>query len=78
MQSIEAARMAGAAARMMDTFQRGLLTLDRLRNGGRQVVTVQHVNVGDSGQAVVAGEVSTGSRRGRKRTVAGRKGDQQK
>jgi hypothetical protein len=75
MQSIEAARMAGAAARMMDTFQRGLLTLDRLRNGGRQVVTVQHVNVGDGGQAVVAGEVSTG---GRKRTVAGRKGDQQK
>jgi hypothetical protein len=76
MQSIEAARMAGAAARMMDTFQRGLLTLDRLRNGGRQVVTVQHVNVGDGGQAVVAGEVSTGGRWSRKRTVA--KGDQQK
>jgi hypothetical protein len=75
-QSIEAARMGAAAARMMDTFQRGLLTLDRLRNGGRQVVTVQHVNVGDGGQAVVAGKVSTGGRRSRKRKVA--RGTQQK
>src|SRR4051812_39007392 len=32
-QSIEAARMAGSAARMMETFQRGTLTLERLRNG---------------------------------------------
>jgi hypothetical protein len=71
MQSIEAARMAGAAARMMEAFQRGLLTLDRLRNGGRQVVTVQHVNVGDGGRAVVAGKVSTGGQRSRKRKAAG-------
>ena len=40
--SIEAARMANTAARLMDAYQRGLLTLDRMRNGGRQVVTVQH------------------------------------
>ena len=58
-QSIEAARMATAAARLMDTYQRGLLTLDRLRNGGRQVVTVQHVQVNDGGKAIVAGTVKT-------------------
>ncbi len=55
--SIEAARMANTAARLMETYQRALLTLDRLRNGGRQVMTVQHVSVGNGGQAVVAGTV---------------------
>jgi hypothetical protein len=59
-QSIEAARMAGAAARMMETFQRAALTLERLRNGGKQVVVVQHVTVADGGQAVVAGAVTGG------------------
>lgn len=54
----EAARTATAAARLMDVFARGALALDRLRNGGRQVVTVQHVTVQDGGQAVVAGSVS--------------------
>jgi hypothetical protein len=60
----EAARMACAAARLMDSYQRGLLTLDRLRNGGRQVVTVQHVKVEGGGQAIVAGEMRAGGRRG--------------
>src|SRR6266567_3720849 len=55
--SIEAARMANTAARLMDAYQRGLLTLERIRNGGRQVVTVQHVAVSAGGQAVVAGTV---------------------
>jgi hypothetical protein len=59
---IEAARMANTAARLMDAYQRGLLTLDRMRNGGRQVVTVQHVNVSAGGQAVVAGSVGTRNR----------------
>lgn len=62
--SIEAARMAGVSARLMDTFQRGLLTLDRLRNGGKQVVTVQHVTVEGGGQAVVAGSVAGAVERG--------------
>src|SRR4051812_9315910 len=31
---------------------------DRLRNGGRQTVVVQHVSVADGGQAVVAGHVA--------------------
>jgi hypothetical protein len=44
---------------MMESFNQGLLTLDRLRNGRRQVVTVQHVTVGPGGQAIVTGEVIT-------------------
>src|SRR5260221_523332 len=64
--SVEAARLANAAARMMDAFQKGTLTLDRLRRGGRQVVTVQHVNVEAGGQAVVAaGSVKAGGPRTR-------------
>ncbi len=58
--SIEASRMANTGARLMETFQRGALTLDRLRNGGRQVVQVQHVTVSDGGQAVVAGTIQPG------------------
>lgn len=63
MQSIEAARMAAAAARLLDASQRAALTLERLRNGGRQVVTVQHVAVGAGGKAVVAGTVGRGGGR---------------
>ena len=60
LQSIEAARMAAAAARLMDASQRAALTLERLRNGGRQLVTVQHVTVREGGRAVVAGTVKRG------------------
>lgn len=62
--SIEASRMANTAARLLDAYQRGLLTLERMRNGGRQTVTVQHVNVSAGGQAVVAGAMGTRGRRG--------------
>jgi hypothetical protein len=58
--NVEAARSANAAARASEAFQHGMLTLDRLRNGGRQTVVVQHVNVRDGGQAVVAGAVQDG------------------
>jgi hypothetical protein len=61
-QSIEAARMTAASARAMDSYQRGLLTLERLRNGGKQTVVVQHVAVSDGGQAVVAGTLTPGGR----------------
>ena len=63
MRSIEAARMAAAAARLLDASQRAALTLERLRSGGRQVVTVQHVTVGEGGRAVVAGTVKRGGGR---------------
>ena len=65
MQSTEAARMARAAARVLECSQRAAQTLNQLRNGGRQTVTVQHVTVQDGGQAVVAGTLKRG-RGGRK------------
>ncbi len=59
----EATRSATAGARVLAAFAQGALALDRLRNGNRQVVTVQHVTVADGGQAVVAGTVTTGKQR---------------
>jgi hypothetical protein len=59
---VETARLINASARMMSAYQSGLLTLHRLRTGGKQTVTVQHVNV-TGGQAVVAGQFQTGGRR---------------
>ncbi len=69
--SVEAGRMVNASARMMDTYQRALLTLERLRNGGKQTVVVQHVTVADGGQAVVAGQVKPGAKRQRVRSGGG-------
>jgi hypothetical protein len=63
MQSIEAARMATAATRVLEIAQHGMLAFERMRHGGRQVVTVQHVTVQEGGQAVVAGSVKPGRRR---------------
>ena len=68
--NIQATRLAGATARVMSTFQQGLLTLQRLRTGGQQVVTVQHVQVNEGGQAVVAGTVGRGSRKRETRGAA--------
>jgi hypothetical protein len=56
----EASRVANASAKMMDAFQKGTLALHKLRTGGKQVVTVQHVNVSDGGQAVVTGGINQG------------------
>lgn len=60
--NLEATRTANAVARLMLAFQQGATTVQRLRTGGRQVVTVQHVAVGPGGQAIVAGAVTTGGR----------------
>jgi hypothetical protein len=56
----EASRVANSSARMMDAFQKGVLALHKLRTGGTQTVTVQHVNVSDGGQAVVTGGIRGG------------------
>ena len=64
--SVEAGRCMNASARMMDTFQHGLLTIQKLRSGGQQTVVVQHVNVGDGGRAMVAGEVKVRGKKVRK------------
>lgn len=53
----EKARLLNLAARMMETYQKGLLTLDRIRSKGEQRIVVQYVNVKDGGQAII-GNVS--------------------
>jgi hypothetical protein len=61
----ESARFGQLAARFMDTYQRGLQTLAKLRTGNRQTVTVihQHVMVA-GGQVAVAGAVNPGGGQG--------------
>ena len=55
--NLRVTRLAGAASRLMMAFQQGMVTLDRLRSGGKQTIVVQHVQVNEGGQAVVAGKV---------------------
>ena len=57
--SVEACRLVNASARLMSVFQDAMLTLQKLRTGGNQTVTVQHVNVAAGAQAVI-GNVRTG------------------
>jgi len=61
---VESARYANASARLMSAFQQSLLTLQRLRTGGSQTVTVQHVNVGQGGKAVIGNVQAEGGNRG--------------
>lgn len=61
--SVEACRLANSAARLMSVYQDGLLTLQRLRTGGKQLVTVQHVTVGPGGQAVIGNVQTRGAKR---------------
>jgi len=56
----DAGRLTNAAARMMQAFQSGVLTLHKIRTGGKQVVVVQHVDVSSGGQALVAGNMNAG------------------
>ena len=55
---IERCRMINTASKLMDICQKGLNTIHKVRNGGQQTVTVQHVQVGDGGQAVVNGSAN--------------------
>jgi hypothetical protein len=61
--SVEACRLTNSAARLMSVFQDGLLTLQKLRTGGNQTVTVQHVNVESGAQAVIGNVQTRGARR---------------
>ena len=47
------AAMASAAARLMRAYATQVETLRRLRNGGSQVVRVEHVHVNEGGQALI-------------------------
>jgi hypothetical protein len=55
--NLEKLRLTNAAARMMQSFQEGMKLLHKIRSGGRQTVVVQHVQVSEGGQAVIAGGV---------------------
>ncbi len=57
-------RYGNAAARLMDVYQTGLLTLLKLKTNGQQRVVVQYVNVQEGGKAVVAGNVGGSRRKG--------------
>ena len=57
--NVEVCRLGGTVARLAVAYQAGFLALQRARSGGRQVVTVQHVHVGDGGQAVVAAKIGS-------------------
>ena len=55
----ELQRLTNSVARLMGAYQQGMLTLQKLKTGGNQTVTVQHVNISPGGQAVI-GNVQTG------------------
>ena len=57
---IHMVRLMNLANRSMETFQKGLLTMKRLRSSGEQRIMVQHVDVRDGGQAVIA-QLASGS-----------------
>jgi len=67
--SIEAARLAHAAGKLMGAFADTVLTVQRRRSGGKQVVQVIHqqVAVGAGGKAIVAGAVKGRGKAGGKR-----------
>jgi hypothetical protein len=56
---VEGARLSNAAARMMQVYQEAFLTLQKIRTGGKQTVVVQHVQVAEGGQAVIAGSMKS-------------------
>jgi len=53
--SVIQSRKLNSANRLMQTFQQAMVTLAKTRTGGKQTVVVQHVQVNDGGQAIVAG-----------------------
>jgi len=59
---LEIPRLANAAARLMESFQNGFLTLHRARGAAKQTIVVQHVQVTGQGQAVVAGALERTTR----------------
>jgi len=56
---VEMARLSNTAARMMQVYQEAFLALHKIRTGGKQTVVVQHVQVSEGGQAVIAGSVKS-------------------
>lgn len=53
-------KISNTSARLMETFQKGALALNKLRTGGKQMVIVKHqqVQVNEGGQAIVTNELT--------------------
>lgn len=51
------------SAKMMNSAQQGMLTLQKLRNGGAQQMVIQHVHVEDGGQAVIGAVQARGEKK---------------
>jgi hypothetical protein len=51
--------MASAAARLLRAYATQVEALRRLRNGGSQLVRVEHVHVNEGGQALIGNVKST-------------------
>jgi hypothetical protein len=58
--NLRVTRLATAMCRVMGSYQQATAALQRLRSGGQQTVVVQHVQVSEGGQAIVAGEIKAG------------------
>jgi len=52
------------STRLMNTYQSGMLALSKSRNGGKQEVIVQHIQVSGDAKAIVGGKMNTPSARG--------------
>ena len=58
--SLTMLRLSGVKFSMSATNnQTGMLALQKLHTGGKQTVVVQHVQVSQGGQAVIAGELQS-------------------
>ena len=62
--SIELGRLTSSVARMAMAFQEGLGTLQRLKHGTAQTVTVRHVTVQAGAQAVIGTVQGGGAQKG--------------
>jgi hypothetical protein len=49
------AKLLNASARLMEAYQKGVLTIHKLRKSDEQKILVQHVNVSDNAQAIING-----------------------
>jgi hypothetical protein len=59
--NLRATRLATAMSRVMGAYQQGTTALQRLRSGGQQTVLIQHAEVSEGGQAILAAKMQAGN-----------------
>jgi hypothetical protein len=69
--TVEFSRLVQAASRASSAFQDGLITMQRLRNGNSQTMTIRHISIEAGAQAII-GDVKPGGRRAGKARGRGR------